>query len=81
MSDKEYEMNQVFNEFLLLEREVTGAGMDVNPQLAKEVRMLKDNWFSLLNDVRKVSSTLNGNEMSSANSLLASPDKRSILGR
>ena len=80
MSDKEYEMNQVFNEFLLLEREVTGAGMDVNPQLAKEVRMLKDNWFSLLNDVRKVSNTLNGNVMTSANTLLASPDKRSILG-
>ena len=33
MSDKEYDMNQV--EFLLLERELTGAGMDVNSQLAK----------------------------------------------
>ena len=34
MTDKEYKVNQVFNEFLLLEKEVTGAGMDVNSQLA-----------------------------------------------
>ena len=61
VSDKEYKMNHVFNEFLLLEREVTGAGMDVNIQLAKEVRSLKGSWFSLLGDVRRVSNTLNGN--------------------
>ena len=38
VSDKEYDMNQMLNEFLLLEREVTGSGMDVKTQLAKEVR-------------------------------------------
>ena len=48
-------MNQMLNEFLLLEREVTGSGMDVKTQLAKKVRGLKDNWFSLLGDVRRVS--------------------------
>ena len=58
LAEKEYEMNQVFNEFLLLEREVIGAGMDVNSQLAKEVRSLKDSWFSLLGDVRRVSSIM-----------------------
>ena len=40
VSDKEYDMNQMFNEFLLLEREVTGFGMHVKTQLAKEVRGL-----------------------------------------
>ena len=72
VSDKEYEMNQVFNEFLLLEREVTGAGMDVNSQLAKEVRSLKDSWFSLVGDVRRVSNTLNGNVTTSTTTLLTS---------
>ena len=38
VSDKENVMNQMLNEFLLLEREVTGSGMDVKTQLAKEVR-------------------------------------------
>jgi len=74
VSDKEYEMNQLFNEFLLLEREVTGAGMDVNNQLAKQVRVLKDNWISLLGDVRRVS--LNGNVTTTTQ--LTSPDRRSI---
>ena len=77
MSDKEYDMNQV--EFLLLERELTGAGMDVNSQLAKEVRSLKDSWFSLLGDVRRVSNTLNGNITTSTTTLLTSPDRRSIM--
>ena len=76
MSDKEYEVNQ--NEFLLLERDVTGAGMDVNSQLAKEVRSLKDSWFSLLGVVRRVSNTLNGNVTTSTTTLLTSPDRRSI---
>ena len=53
MSDQEYETNLVFNGFLLLEREVTGAGMDVNSQLANEVRSQNDSWFSLLRDFRQ----------------------------
>ena len=52
-SDQEYETNLVFNGFLLLEREVTGAGMYVNSQLANEVRSQNDSWFSLLRDFRQ----------------------------
>ena len=78
VSDKEYDMNQMFNEFLLLERKVTGSWVDVKTQLAKEVRGLKDNWFSLLGDVRRVSNSLNGNIMTTT-TLLSSLDRRSIM--
>ena len=77
-SDKEYDMDQMFNEFLLLEREVTGSGMDVKTQLAKEIRGLKDNWFSLLGDVRRDSNSLNVN-ITTTTTLLSSLDRRSIM--
>ena len=78
VSDKEYDMNQMLNEFLLLEREVTGSGMDVKTQLAKEIRGLKDNWFSLLGDVRRDSNSLNVN-ITTTTTLLSSLDRRSIM--
>ena len=78
VSDKENVMNQMLNEFLLLEREVTGSGMDVKTQLTKEVRGLKDNWFSLLGDVWRVSNSLNGN-ITTTTTLLSSLGRRSIM--
>jgi len=58
----------------LLEREVTGAGMDVNNHLAKGVRGLKDTWFVLVDTTRRMSSTLNGNVSKPTTSMLNSPD-------
>ena len=61
VSDKEYEMNKLFKEFLLLEREVTGAGANLEPNLSQKMKTLKDNWYSLLSDVRRTSNNVNGN--------------------
>ena len=62
VSDKEFQMTKLNNDFLLLEREVTGSGMDLEPGLAADMKKLKENWLNLLKEVRKMSATnLNGN--------------------
>ena len=62
VTDKEFQMTKLNNDFLLLEREVTGSGMDIEPSLAADMKKLKENWLNLLEEIRKTSaSNLNGN--------------------
>ena len=61
VTDKEYDMNRLFNDFLILEREVTGSGLNMEEKLGQQIKFLKENWYSLAADVRKVSNNLNGN--------------------
>ena len=65
VTDKEYDMNRLFNDFLILEREVTGSGLNMEDKLAQEIKSLKEKWFSLAADVRRVSNNLNGNSEAS----------------
>ena len=62
VTDQEFQMTKLNNDFLLLEREVTGNGMDIEHGLAADMKKLKENWLSLQEEVRKMSaSNLNGN--------------------
>ena len=62
VTDKDFQMTKLNNDFLLLEREVTGSGMDIEPGLAADMKKLKENWLNLLEEIRKMSaSNLNGN--------------------
>jgi len=54
VSDKEYSVNQLLNDYLLLEREVTSSSNTVNHQLEKEIKSLKEKWLELTASVRKV---------------------------
>ena len=80
VSDKEYAMNHMFNEFLLLEREVTSSGLAVHPALAEEVAGLKHAWLQLTGAVRRISTSTdngsrNGNQDSPGRRILCSPDR------
>ena len=44
VTDKEYDMNRLFNDFLILEREVTGSGLNMEDKLAEEIKLLKEKW-------------------------------------
>ena len=44
-------MSKLNNDFLLLEREVTGSGMDLEPGLAADMKKLKENWLNLLEEI------------------------------
>ena len=61
VTDKEFQMTKLNNDFLLLEREVTGGGMDLEPGLAADMKALKVSWLALLEDVRRAASSVNGN--------------------
>ena len=62
VTDKDFQMTKLNNDFLLLEREVTGSGMDIEPGLAADMKKLKENWLNLLEEIRKMSANnLNGN--------------------
>ena len=62
VTDKEFQMTKLNNDFLLLEREVTGSGMDIESGLAADMKKLRENWLGLLEETRKMSaSNLNGN--------------------
>ena len=65
VSDKEYEINKLFNDFLILEREVTGAGLNIETTVERQLKSLKESWYTLHSDVRKISNNLNGNGESS----------------
>ena len=61
VSDKEYEINKLFNDFLSLEREVNGAGLNIETSVERQLKSLKESWYTLHSDVRKISNNLNGN--------------------
>ena len=65
VSDKEYEINKLFNDFLSLEREVNGAGLNIETSVERQLKSLKESWYTLHSDVRKISNNLNGNGESS----------------
>ena len=54
LSEKEYSYNKLFNEYMLLEREVVTSGQAVNSHLASEVKDLKSRWIKLCGDVRRI---------------------------
>lgn len=54
LSEKEYSINKLFNEYLLLEREVTSSGQSVNTHLSSELKQLKTKWLTLSSDVRRI---------------------------
>ena len=54
LSEKEYSINKLFNDYLLLEREVTSSGQSVNTHLGSELKQLKSRWLRLSSDVRRI---------------------------
>ena len=57
VTDKEFQMTKLNNDFLLLEREVTGGGMDLEPGLSADMKELKISWLGLLEQMRRAAST------------------------
>ena len=54
LSDQEYSINKLLNEYLLLEREVISSAQSVNSHLSSEVKELKTKWLKLSGDVRRI---------------------------
>ena len=57
VTDKEFQMTKLNNDFLLLEREVTGGGMDLEPGLSADMKELKISWLGLLEQMRRAASS------------------------
>ena len=87
VSDREYTMNQLFNEFLLLERELASSGLTPEAALAQAVSSLKRSWLNLAGSVRRVTtsssysnSSTGGARGSPSRRILTSPDANQNRG-